>query len=588
MSLLKHWRHLLLAIFAIVALGALAACGDDDDSGGSPTATATAGGGDGERIDGGTLRIQQVEPASLDPHFSSFAQDISVQRMIWRGLYSLGTDNVPVPAMADGEPAISADGKTFTVKLKEGIKWSDGEDLLADDFVLGILRTCNPVNAGEYQYLISNIVGCDAYYTALAGPDGDAGTGDDLLPDAAEVDALRDAVGVAAPDDHTIVFTLQNPGPTFQVILSLWMTFPVPAHKIPNPGDTWPANPDVPDALAYNGPYMLTSYTAGTNATFEPNPNWKEEYSPLGLAPTLDSFELRWIDDFAISQRAYENDELEMSTVDLTQLAAAEAKYEPTGEYQKHVKAGTRGLQMNEEHPPLDNKDVRLAIGKAVDWQKLIDQCYGGAHAYTTTWMPEGVPGGEATDFRADEYKFDPTAAAALVEGVAGMDREFILIVRVGTETDCQGQFIQEALRANLDMNVKLEVLEGPVRSARFREETFDLYPGGWTQDYPDPENWIVGQYETGGVLNHYNCSNEQLDTLLADNLYNLDNVARIAAYKEINRLIVDEVCGIFVYYHEADNYLVKPNVVGMLENTTVQNAYIPGDWVAEAWGVSE
>jgi ABC-type transport system substrate-binding protein len=243
---------------------------------------------------------------------------------------------------------------------------------------------------------------------------------------------------------------------------------------------------------------------------------------------------------------------------------------------------------MNEEHPPLDNKDVRLAIGKAIDWQKLIDQCYGGAHAYTTTWMPEGVPGGEPTDFRADEYKFDPTAAAALVEGVAGMDREFSLIVRVGTETDCQGQFIQEALRTNLDMNVKLEVLEGPVRSARFREETFDLYPGGWTQDYPDPENWIVGQFETGGVLNHYNCSDPQIDTLLADNLYNLDNVARIAAYKEINRLIADEVCGIFVYYHEADNYLVKPNVVGMLENTTVQNAYIPGDWVAEAWGVSE
>ena len=48
--------------------------------------------------------------------------------------------------------------------------------------MLGIHRTCNPVNAGEYQYLLSNIVGCDDYYGALAGPDGDAGTGDDLAP----------------------------------------------------------------------------------------------------------------------------------------------------------------------------------------------------------------------------------------------------------------------------------------------------------------------------------------------------------------------------------------------------------------------
>jgi oligopeptide transport system substrate-binding protein len=490
--------------------------------------------------------------------------------------------------MADGEPEISADGKTFTVKLKEGILWSDGEPLTAADFELGILRTCNPVNAGEYQYLLSNIVGCDDYYGALAGPDGDPGTGDDLSPDDPTLETLKDAVGVEATDDQTITFTLQNPGPTFQIILSLWMTFPVPSHKIPNPGDTWPANPDVPGALAYNGPYMLTSYTAGTNATFEPNPNWKEEYSPVGLAPTLDSFELRWIDDFAVSQRAYENDELEMSTVDLTQLAAVESQYGPTGEYQKHIKAGTRGLQMNEDNPPLDDKDVRMGIGKAIDWQKMIDQCYGGAHAYTTTWIPQGVPAGQPPDYRADEYAFDVDAAKALVEGKPSMDREFVLVVRVGTESECQGQFVQEALRTNLGMNVKLEAVEGPVRSARFREESFDLFPGGWNQDYPDPENWIVGLYDTDGPLNHYNCSNAEIDSLITENQFNLDNDARIAAYERINEIIVDEVCGIFVYYHEADNYLVKPYVVGMLENTTVQNAYIPGDWACEAWGVSE
>jgi oligopeptide transport system substrate-binding protein len=576
----------------VLALGAVAACGDDDDDGGETTAPTGTGATEtepaGGRIDGGTLRIQQIEPQSLDPHFSSFAQDISVQRMIWRGLYSLDADNVPQPAMADGEPEISADGKTFTVKLKEGILWSDGEPLTAADFELGILRTCNPVNAGEYQYLLSNIVGCDDYYGALAGPDGDPGTGDDLSPDDPTLETLKDAVGVEATDDQTITFTLQNPGPTFQIILSLWMTFPVPSHKIPNPGDTWPANPDVPGALAYNGPYMLTSYTAGTNATFEPNPNWKEEYSPVGLAPTLDSFELRWIDDFAVSQRAYENDELEMSTVDLTQLAAVESQYGPTGEYQKHIKAGTRGLQMNEDNPPLDDKDVRMGIGKAIDWQKMIDQCYGGAHAYTTTWIPQGVPAGQPPDYRADEYAFDVDAAKALVEGKPSMDREFVLVVRVGTESECQGQFVQEALRTNLGMNVKLEAVEGPVRSARFREESFDLFPGGWNQDYPDPENWIVGLYDTDGPLNHYNCSNAEIDSLITENQFNLDNDARIAAYERINEIIVDEVCGIFVYYHEADNYLVKPYVVGMLENTTVQNAYIPGDWACEAWGVSE
>jgi oligopeptide transport system substrate-binding protein len=593
MSLLKQWRHLLLAMLAIVALGALAACGDDDDDdtgddGGSPTATTTGGGGGDERIEGGEITAQHVEPQSLDPHFSSFAQDISVQRMIWRGLYSLDTDNEPFPAMADGDPEISADGLTVTVAMKDGIQWSDGDDLLAEDFVLGIQRTCNPVNAGEYQYLLANIAGCDEYYGALAGPDGDPGTGDDLAADDPQLETLRAAVGVEASDDHTVVFTLENPQPTFPIILSLWMTFPVPAHILPDPGATWPANPDVPSTLVFNGPYMMTGYTAGTDATFEPNPNWKAEYGPFNAVPTLDKYTIRWIDDFAVAQRAYENDELDQTTVDLTQLAATVAEFEPTGEYFKHVKAGTRGLEMNVDNPPLDNKDVRMAFGKAIDWQKMIDDCYSGGHLLTTSWLPEGVAGGQAPDWRADEYAFDPAAAQALVEGVAGMDRTFVLVVRVGTETECQGQFIQEQLRTNLNVEVQLDAVEGPVRSARFREETFDLFPGGWNQDYPDPENWILGLFDTGGSLNHYNCSNEEIDSLIAENQFNTDNDARIAAYERINEIIVDEVCGIFVYYHEADHFLVKPRVVGMLENMTVQVAQLPGDWACETWGVTE
>ncbi len=589
MSSLKYWRQLLLAMFAIVALAAFAACNDDDDDGdgdgdgGSETPSAGAG----KRIEGGEMTVQHIEPASLDPHFSSFGQDISIDRMLWRGLYSLNLENEPVPAMAEGDPVVSEDGLTVTVTLKKGLLWSDGDDLTAEDFEMGILRTCNPVNAGEYQYLLTNIAGCDDYYSALAGPDGDAGTGDDLPPDA-DLQQQLDAVGVEALDDTTIEFTLQNPGPTFQTILSLWMTFPVPTHLIELPGEPWPVGPDAPSALAYNGPYMLTEYVTGTSATLEPNPNWSEEYSPVDAAPTLDKLTLRFIDDFAVSQRAFENNELDYTQIDLTQLDAVKAQYEPTGQYlSAGGDASTRGLQMQMEHPPLDDKDVRMAIGKAIDREALIANCFSGGHTYTTTWIPEAIAGGQPTDWRAKEYAFDVEAAQALVEG-KDLTREFILIARVGTESECAGSFIQEALRTNLDMNVKVEVLEGPDRSARFREETFDLFPGGWIQDYPDPENYILGQFDIDGVLNHYNCNNQQIDDLITAAEFNLDEDERIAQYEEINQLIVDEVCGIFVYYHENTHGIRAERVVGMFENSSSQNADNIGDWAAEAWGVTE
>jgi oligopeptide transport system substrate-binding protein len=590
----RNWRVLLLTLVAVLGLFALAACGDDDegdgDGDGETSAAATTPAGDGERIDGGTLTVHHIEMQSLDPHFSSFAQDISFDRMVWRGLYSLNIDNEPVPAYADGDPEISEDGTVFTIALKPDLAWSDGDDLTSEDFVLGIIRTCNPVNAGEYQYVLTNIVGCDDYFNALSGPDGDPGTTDDNLEASdPQVAALREAVGVRAIDDSTIEFTLQQPGPTFQILLSLWMTFPVPAHLLPDPSAPWPAGPDAVGALAFNGPYMLTDYVAGTSATLVPNPEWKAEYSGVEAAPTLDEIELRFIDDHAVSQRAYGEDELQFSLVDLTQLADTVAQYEPTGEYKKLIRPSTRGLEINLAHPPLDNLDIRLALGKAIDWQTMIEDCFGGGHEFTTTWIPEGIPAGQPTDYQADLLAFDVEEAQTLLEGAGGIDRELVLVVRQGTESECAGQFIQEQLRANLNVTANLEAVEGPVRSARFREESFDLFPGGWIQDYPDPENWVLGQFDEPGVgLNHYNCDDPEIQQLVAENEFNLDQDARIAAYERINEIIVTEVCGVFVYYHEAEHYLKKPNVVGMYENSTGQDAVSAGDWAIEAWGVTE
>ena len=595
MSFRRSWRYLLLSMAAIGALVAFAACGDDDEGGGG--AEETPGDGSpaaGERIQGGEMTVHHIEPQSLDPHFSSFAQDISFDRMIWRGLYSLDTNNEPQPAMAEGDPEISEDGKTFTVTLKDGLLWSDGDDLTAEDFVAGIIRTCDPVNAGEYQYLLSNIVGCDDYFNILAGPDADPGTTDDNpTADSPEVTAAREAVGVTAVDDTTIEFSLINPGPTFQTILSLWMTFPVPSHLIPDPAQPWPAGPDAPGALAFNGPYMLTNYVAGTEATFEPNPNWSEEYSPLGAAPTLDTLTLRFIDDHAVAVRALENDELDFALADLTQLEAQVTKYEPTGQYKKLVRPSTRGLEMQLETVPLDNLEVRLAIGRGIDWQQMIDRCFGGGHEYTTTWIPEEIGGGQPPDAYADVLGIDIEAAKQQLADAGFPDGQGIpelrLVVRQGTESECAGQFIQEALRTNLGITANMEAVEGPVRSARFREESFDLFPGGWIQDYPDPENWVLGQFDEPGVgLNHYNCDDPEIQQLVAENEFNLDEEARIAAYERINEIISTGVCGVFVYYHEAEHYIKGTNVVGMFENSTGQDAVSAGDWAAEAWGLSE
>lgn len=559
------WLLAALAAFAVVAF---AACnGDDDDDGG--------GGVSGERIEGGELTLATVEPDKLDPHFSSFSQDISLQRMLWRGLYTLDANNEPQPTMAASLPEISDDGTVYTITLREGLLWSDGDDLLAEDFVAGILRTCNPDNAGEYQYVLTNIAGCDDHFGNEDGFDAD----------------LENLVAAKALDDTTIEITIAEPQPTFTIILSLWMTFPAPVHLLPNSSDPWPdPGPSAPGELAYNGPYILTAYTPGDSAVLAPNPNWSGD-----IKPTLDTITLRFIDDFAVSTNAYRTGEVDFTNVDETQLTAAIDEFEPTGEYVRVVFPGTVGLEMQMENPVLGDPDtgldVRLALTRAVDNSQLNEVCFGGGRVPTTSWVPE-VTGGAAPDAYIDVIGFDEAAAQqhladAGFPGGEGFPTLSIL-VRDNPSAECTAEFKQESFRTILGIDIDVEVVDGPTRSARFTAEDFDLFPGGWIQDYPDPENWILGLFDTGGTLNNYNCSDPDIDDLVEKARFNTNNEERLQQYKEINELIATRVCGIGLGLHLANHYLIKPSMVGLAENARGLDAVIAGDWIAEAWGVSE
>jgi oligopeptide transport system substrate-binding protein len=565
------WRAVLLAAVTLAALAAAAACGGGEEEEG-PTATAgpaetpqaTQPAGERERRQGGELTVHGFEFQSLDPHFSSFAQDISLHRMIWRGLYMLDKNNVPQPMMAADMPEISEDGTTYTIKLKEGLKWSDGEPLTAADFEYGIKRTCNPENAGEYQYVLTNLVGCDAHFNNEAGFD----------------QALEDAIGVKALDETTLEVRLQQAQPTFTIILSLWMTFPAPKHLFQTTSDPWPTDPS---KLAYNGPYILQEYVQQDHVTLVPNPNWVGE-----IKPTLDKLTIRFIDDAAVAVNAYRAGELDESEVDTTQLRSIAQEF--PGEYLKTLQPSTRGLEMQLKDPTLANKEVRLALARAIDRERLNEVVVQGANEPTTSWIPEvtsGVPLGTYDDI----IGFNPEAARQHLANAGYPNGQGFpkLSILVGDSPAARAtaEFLQQNFKEVLNIDTDIEVVDSATRSSRFTNEQFQLFPGGWIQDYPDPENWILGLFDTNGTLNNYNCSMPEIDDLVAKARFNTNNEERLQQYRQIERLIIENVCGIAPYWHENNHWLVKPYVVGMRENTSGQDGVQPGDWIAEAWGLA-
>ena len=581
MSFLKS-RGYLLSLVALGAVLAFAACGGGNEK---TSGTASPGGGAGERIQGGTLTVQSLGFQSLDPHFSNFAQDIGYERMLWRGLYTLDKENVPQPAMADGQPQVSEDGLTYTIKMKKDLKWSDGQPLTAKDFVAGFKRTCNPANAGNYESLIDkSVVGCGDFFGALGTKDAPK------TATPAELQALQDKVGVKAIDDTTVEIKLMQKQVTFPLIISLWLAFPVPTHLPRFGSETADKQADWgtdPKRLVYNGPYMLTEYVQQDHITLVPNPNWA---APAGVSPTLDKLVIKFIEKNDVADNAFEAGELDQAFADLSNLAAIKSKF--GAEYFKNVNAETRGLEMELTHKPLDNLDVRLALSQAIDRKTLNDVASNGGFAPTTSWIPE-TAGGAAPDAFETDIGFDKASAQKhLADAGFPNGQGFPLLkmlVRDTPEARAQAEFLKKGFKEILNIDTELDPVDSATRSQRLNDHQYELAPrSGWSQDYPDPENWIISLFDTGGSNNVYTCSDKDIDALIMKAHFNTNDQERRQQYKDINKLVVTRLCGIAPYYHGAFHWLIKPYVVGMQDNATVQDSEIPGDWNAEAWGRSK
>lgn len=590
MSLLKQWRHLMLALFAIVALGALAACGDDDDDdgGGSATPTATDAGDGMAPADQQKATFQSGEPEFFDPHRSNFEQDIAIERMLFRGLYTLvesadGGAEV-APAYADGEPTVSADGKVFTVKIKSGLTWSDGEPITATHFADGVKRGCDPNVASPYGYLLQSaaaggiigVAGCDEFAAALGTADAP------LTPTAAELQALSDAVGAKVIDASTIEVTLVDAklASTFKNVFSLWVAFPARLDVIAEFGDQWtdPAN------IVVNGPFILTAFTPQDSVVLKPNPSYGLENKAK-----LQELTIKFIDDYAVAELAFKNGELDQTRIPDTDVPILEADSTYKDQLVVVGSARSTALEMQLTNDVLADYNLRLALSRAIDRDALTEVTTSGVGQPAEYWLVSGLPGFQGRDKFKPVIGFDEAAAkqaltdAGYADG-AGFPGLELLIADTPVRK-AQADFLKAAFKSILNIDITIRAVDAKTRSAAFNSGEFELFIGGWQLDYPDPENPIVGLFDTGGGNNKYNCSDPEIDAAITEGSTATTLDAHIAGFQKAEDLIVTRLCGLAPMYQEGIPYLVAPNIGGVEPNGTI-DAGQPGNWCAECWFV--
>jgi peptide/nickel transport system substrate-binding protein len=402
----------LVAVGAVGVI-ALAACGSSNSSStpGTSGSAVTTGYNAGvtsvvnpSTVTGGTLKLgESGDVDSYDPARTYYAYSWDLQRLFTRSLMGFPGEpgaggNVVVPDLATAPPTISADGKTYTYKIYDGLKWDDGTPLTTADIKYGIERlwATDVINGGPSQYYLCLLDTCVNGTPQYKGPYADPTGG---------------LTSIQTPDATTITFTLNKPYADFNYLMALPASAPVPKAR-----DT---KADYGKKPASSGPFMFQSFTPNSLTTWVRNPNWSQATDKI-RKPMVNTVTLT-VD----SNQADLDQRLAAGDVDLivdgSILTTDRAKYlsNPT------LKAGVdnpatsfiRYMAVMQTVAPLTNVNCREAVFYAFDkagYIKIRGGDTGGSVAFSMT--PNGIPGFDASFNpypNGADYSGDITAAKA-------------------------------------------------------------------------------------------------------------------------------------------------------------------------------
>lgn len=473
MVLSKSRKVVMLAVAALI----LSAC----SSGGGNSAAPSAGSQGGGAI---TVAFQN-DIGTLDPAIGYDWQNWSIIKSLFNGLmsYSPGTTDL-VPDLAAAMPTISKDGKTYTFKLRDGVKFHNGRVVTADDVKYSVERAVNPATKSPGASFFSMIEGYDA-----------ASTG--------KVATLS---GIQVVDPTTIKFVLSHTDATFLQVMALNFGFVVPKEDVAKYG------PDFGKHPVGTGAFKFIEWVLGQRLVIEKN----KDYFQSGV-PKLDkvTFEVGVDPSVAL-------DRLKSGKVDVLGDGIPGANYvaESADPANKGliIEGGqlqTGYVTLNVKIKPFDNVKVRQAVNYAVNKARIV-QVMNGRVVAANQPLPPSMPG---YDKNFTGYSYDVAKAKALMTE-AGFPNGFKTELWT-SNTDPNpriAQAIQQDLAAiGITANLK-SLAQAAVIEAGGNGKAPMLWSGGmaWIADFPDPSDFygpILGCGATGaGGWNWAKYCNKALD----------------------------------------------------------------------------
>lgn len=475
----------------------------------------------------GEIRIVGFEPTPghLDPQQASFTNEVGEVSLLFDTLLTYDrTGSKLVPALATDLPQVSADGLTYTATIREGLVYSDGKPLVADDFVFAFRHLCDPATASELAYSGYVVEGCERYHA-----DADAS--------AEQLGRDRDGVGVTAVDPRHVRFRLAAPATYFPYLLASWVTAPTREDAVAK-GSGWTEA----GSFVGNGLFTLARWAHRSEMVFERNelhrPRAKLKRIILDLSPGGP----------AAALAAYQHGALDSLDVPLELKTAVDRDPALTKQVVRMDSTCTTYFAFNVRRPPFDDATVRLAFAKSIDRDAWVNEQLQGLAVPTTTFVPPTIPGYDPDD---DVQRFDPVAARALLRSSRYAETlpAVQLTYAAGATAKNALQTVVDAWRSSLGVAVALAPVDGTTLANISRQPALlpQLTLQSWCAAYPDPANYLSSVFTSRSTSGRTNYSNAEFDALIGRADTENEPSARTRLYREAQRMLTRDAPAAFV-----------------------------------------
>ncbi len=534
------------AVLCTAMVVSLAACGGgsgtketaaagSSEAAGSEAGSAAEGAGEKAEFE---ISVQNgSEPGTLDPNALNSNDSMTTALHMFEGLakYAKGGEGVELGQAKDY--TVSDDGLVYTFNLRDDIFWTDGQPVVAGDFVY------------SWQRLVSG--GYDNSYFI------------DMVKNAVEIQngkADKSELGVKAIDDKTLEVTLKNPCPYFIEVVAAAVTSPVRQDVIEANGEMWYDNPET---YVSNGAYKLSEWSHQEKIVMVANDKY---YDYANLGPS----KINWMlmdDDNAILAAFESGDLAYASTFPTEELD----RLKDNGMFQVAPVAGTYYVEVNAEGkgmiPELQDPKVRRALALAIDRTYITDMVTKRGEVPADTFLPAGFVDEDGKDYydSADKFWDNSTYEANCEEAKKLMAEAgypdgagfptISYTINNNTAHAAIAEYLQNVWKEVLGVDCTIDSQEFAVFLDMRSSGDYALARAGWTVDYMDPASLMELWITTSGN-NDAHFYNDEYDSYISAAAHTTSQNERFENFHKAEKILEEQLPIIPLYYY-SEPYLM-------------------------------